>query len=346
MEEIDINFIRKKGKSFPIRKHPGRYFFISETDFKKLTGINEACKDKGLKHLEEMRIVGRGGVEGNKPFLLRRPEGGFLEGRYLCILAEQAVEFEAIREGYEELIKGEEIAEEKEKAEEKREEIARKREEGKYVYCVIKFDGQRKSFGDIGVENTGEVYTIPYKEFAAVVSDSPMKEYEAGGENVKEHEEIVRKILLEGHTVLPVAFNMVFKDKRTLLVTMNKARKALRKAYETVDKKIELGVKAIFTKEALKKIEKSKGVLSKEFESELLKTIDGKFASSKKLDLFSDRLALNMAFLVDRDRIEEFSEAIEPLYNKYDSLKIQYSGPWAPYNFVDIRILGRGGGGK
>ena len=344
MEEIEINFIGKKGKSFPIRKHPDRYFFIAENDLKRLKEINEACKDKGLKHLKEIRIVGRGGVVGNKPFLLRRPEGGFLEGRYLCILAEHTVEFEEVRKRYEELIKEEEIAKEKEKAEEKEEEVVRKREEGKYVYCVIKSDEEMRSFGDMGIEDTGEVYTIPYKEFAAVVSDSPMKEYEAREENVKEHEEIARKVLLGGHTVLPVAFNMVFKDKRTLLVTMSKARKGLRKAYETVDKKVELGIKAIFAKETLKNLEKSKSEFVKDFESDLLETIDGKFASLKRLDLFSDRLALNMAFLVDRDKIEEFSEAIEPLYNKYDSLKIQYSGPWAPYNFVDIRILGKGGG--
>ncbi len=344
MEEINIAFIGKKGMPFPIRKHPGRYFFISETDLKKLTDINEACKEKGLKHLKEIRIVGRGGVLGNKPFLLRRPEGGFLEGRYVCILVEHTVEFEEVRKRYEGLIKEEKIAKEKEKAEEKKEEVIRKREEGKYVYCVIKSDEEQRSFGDFGIEDTGEVYTIPYKKFAAVVSDSPMKEYEAREENVKEHEEIVRKILLEGHTVLPVAFNMVFKDKRTLLVTMSKARKGLRKAYETVDKKVELGIKAIFTKEALKTLEKSRSELGQDFESDLLETIDGKFASLKKLDLFSDRLALNMTFLVDRDKIAEISEAIEPLYNKYDSLKVQYSGPWAPYNFVNIRILGKGGG--
>lgn len=335
MEEIDISFIGKVGEPFSIRNHPGRYLFISETDLKKLKQINEACKNKGMKHLKEIRIVGRGGAVGNKPFLLRAPEGGFLEGRYLCILAEQALEFEAIREGYKELIKEERIP--KEKAEEKR-------EDGKYVYCVIKSDGGGNSYGELGIEDTGEVYTVPYKEFAAVVSDSPMKEYEARDENLREHEEIVRKILLEGHTVLPVAFNMVFKDKRTLLITMNKVRRALKNAYETVDGKVELGIKAIFTKEQLDKIEKNRSELVKEFDSDLLKTLDGKFVSSKNLDLFSDRLASNMAFLVDRDKIEEFSEAIEPLHNKYDSLRIQYSGPWAPYNFVDIRIMGRRGG--
>jgi len=335
----EITFTGKKGKPFPIRKHPGRYFFISETDLKTLEAINEACKDKGIRHLKEIRIVGRGGVLGTKPFLLRAPEGGFLDDRYLCIRAEHAVEFDEVRKGYDESIKAE--VKVKEEAEEKRAEVVRKGAEGKYVYCVISADGERKNFGDSGIADTGEVYAFPYKEFAAVVSDSPMKEYEARDENIKAHEEVVRKILDEEDTVLPVAFNMVFKDKRTLLVTMNKARKALRKAYETVDSKVELGIKAILTKDAIKS---KKGGFVKNFESDLLNTLDGKFASLKRLDLFSDRLALNMAFLVDRAKIEEFSEAIESLHTRYDSLKIQYSGPWAPYNFVDIRILGKGGG--
>ncbi len=335
----EITFTGKKGKPFPIRKHPGRYFFISETDLKTLEAINEACKDKGIRHLKEIRIVGRGGVLGTKPFLLRAPEGGFLDDRYLCIRAEHAVEFDEVRKGYDESIKAE--VKVKEEAEEKRAEVVRKGAEGKYVYCVISADGERKNFGDSGIADTGEVYAFPYKEFAAVVSDSPMKEYEARDENIKAHEEVVRKILDKEDTVLPVAFNMVFKDKRTLLVTMNKARKALRKAYETVDSKVELGIKAILTKDAIKS---KKGGFVKNFESDLLNTLDGKFASLKRLDLFSDRLALNMAFLVDRAKIEEFSEAIESLHTRYDSLKIQYSGPWAPYNFVDIRILGKGGG--
>jgi hypothetical protein len=334
----EITFIDKKGKPFSIRTHPGKYFFISELDLKKLETINEACKDKGIRHLKEIRLVGRGGVLGTKPFLLHAPEGGFLDDRYLCIHAGHAVEFDEVRKGYDRLTQKAEV---KAEAEEKKAGVVRKGAEGKYVYCVISADGKRKNFCNSGIADTGEVYAFPYKEFAAVVSDSPMKEYEACDENIKAHEDVVRKILDEEDTVLPVAFNMVFKDKRTLLVTMNKARKALRKAYETVDKKVELGIKAILTKDAIKE---KKGNFVKNFESDLLNTLDGKFASLKRLDLFSDRLALNIAFLVDRDKIEEFSEAIESLHTRYDSLKIQYSGPWAPYNFVDIRILGKGGG--
>lgn len=332
----EITFTGKKGKPFPIRRHSGTYFFISETDFKKLKQINEACKDEGIKHLKEISIVGRGGVLGTKPFLRRAPEGGFLDDLYLYILSEHAVEFDEVRKGYDELTREAEV---KKGAEE--EKVVVKGQDGKYVYCVICADCKRKDFGNSRIPDTGEVYALSYKEFAAVVSDSPMKEYEAHDENIKAHEEVVRKILDKGDTVLPVAFNMVFKDKRTLLITMSKARKALRKAYETVDGKVELGIKAILTKEAIKNKSEE---LAKNFESDLLKALDGKFTSLKQLGLFSDRLALNMAFLVDRDKIEDFSEAIEFMNTRYGSLKIQYSGPWAPYNFVDIRILGKGGG--
>ena len=338
----EITFTGKKGKPFPIRKHPGKYFFISETDLKKLKEINEACKDKGIRHLKEIRIVGRGGVLGTKPFLLRAPEGGFLDGEFLCILAEHAVEFDEVRTGYDELTLKAEVKV-KEEAEEKRAEVVRKGAEGKYVYCVISADGEKKSFGDLGIENTGEVYTIAHKEFTAVVSDSPMQEYEMTEENVRAHEDVVRKMMAD-YTVLPVAFNMVFKNKKTLLVTMNKARKALKKAYEAVDNKVELGVKAIFPKEAMKEFErgrsgKSREEFVKECDSDFVETLDKKAAELKKLKLFSDRLAFNAAFLVDSDEIGEFSEAVGGLNDKYQSLKVQYSGPWPPYNFVDIRIL-------
>ena len=75
---------------------------------------------------------------------------------------------------------------------------------------------------------------------------------------------------------------------------------------------------------------------------EALKT---KYAQSKELKLFSDRLVMNTAFLVDRDKIDIFSDEIEKLENKYANLKVQYSGPWPPYNFVDIQILSKRKGG-
>ena len=47
-------------------------------------------------------------------------------------------------------------------------------EQGKYVYCIIKTDTPRE-FGTVGIGGRGDrVYTVHYKEFAAVVSNCPL----------------------------------------------------------------------------------------------------------------------------------------------------------------------------
>jgi hypothetical protein len=54
---------------------------------------------------------------------------------------------------------------------------------------------------------------------------------------------------------------------------------------------------------------------------------------------FSDRLVVNRSYLVDRDHQEEFDDAIEAIEVEYgESTIVRYTGPWAPYNFVDLEI--------
>ncbi len=214
--------------------------------------------------------------------------------------------------------------------------------EGKYVYCVIESDGERKSFGNLGFRGQ-EVYTIVCKDFAAVVSDSPIEEYDATGGKVEAHRKVAAEVMKD-YSVLPVAYGMVFKNKKILLLTMRKARKAMRKAMKAVKNKVELGVKVVLPNGAPGWDGKRRDAIIKQCESDfsVLKKIA---AESKKLRLFSDRLILNASFLVDRDKIDEFSGAVGRSKDEHQTLKIQYSGPWPPYNFVDIHILGKQRGG-
>ncbi len=206
---------------------------------------------------------------------------------------------------------------------------------GLYVYCIIKYPGEKKSFGDIGF---GEVYTLEYRDFAPLVSNVPMKKYDVDEHNVSVHKKVVEHVMKE-YSVLPVAYGMVFKNKKLLLVAMSAGYRAMQKAMKEIDNKVELGVKAFLPKEALEWNEKD--ACKKDF-IEALKKIA---VQSKELKLFSERLVLNTSFLVDRGRIDDFSSEIEQLGTKYTNLKVQYSGPWPPYNFVDIQILSRKRGG-
>jgi hypothetical protein len=52
-----------------------------------------------------------------------------------------------------------------------------------------------------------------------------------------------------------------------------------------------------------------------------------------------DKMIMNAAFLVERDREGEFDQVVKEVAGKYEGkLSFKYSGPWPPYNFVHIRL--------
>ena len=52
-----------------------------------------------------------------------------------------------------------------------------------------------------------------------------------------------------------------------------------------------------------------------------------------------DLMILNAAFLVDRSQESAFDEKVKEVSRKYeDLLRFKYSGPWPPYNFVNIKL--------
>ncbi|HWC77535.1 MAG TPA: GvpL/GvpF family gas vesicle protein, partial [Blastocatellia bacterium] len=52
-----------------------------------------------------------------------------------------------------------------------------------------------------------------------------------------------------------------------------------------------------------------------------------------------DKMIMNAAFLVERDREAEFDQKVKEIAARYEGkLSFKYSGPWPPYNFVHIRL--------
>ncbi|HII80499.1 MAG TPA: GvpL/GvpF family gas vesicle protein [Methanosarcina sp.] len=207
-------------------------------------------------------------------------------------------------------------------------------ENGIYVYCVIRTPGETKNFGNIGFGGK-EVYTIDYKEFSSVASVAPLKKYDMENEKeIETHQNVVKMVMME-HSVIPVAYGMVFKSRKLVLASMKVAQKAMKKTLNVVEGKVELGIKILNQQGQASQLDT--GSCVEEFEKEL-----GKLSSdSKKLTLFSKRLLMNTAYLVEKDRVDAFSDAVEALETKYKPLNIQYSGPWPAYNFVDIKILSK-----
>ena len=51
-----------------------------------------------------------------------------------------------------------------------------------------------------------------------------------------------------------------------------------------------------------------------------------------------DMMIMNYAFLVARDKESAFDARMKLIGAKYDRLTFKYTGPWPPYNFVNIRL--------
>ena len=204
------------------------------------------------------------------------------------------------------------------------------KENGKYLYCAI-LCGEEKSFGRIGMNNS-EVYNIPCMDIAAVVSDFPMIDYELTEENTNKHEDVIRQVMNE-YSVVPTEFGTILRNEAILKRLLKKARNPVRDCLKMVNNMVELGVKTVLSeKNGFTDTQK------KQCTSDILGSLKACSGQTVTGDLFSGRLILNASFLVNRERVEAFSEEVEKLQNKYPTLKFLYSGPWAPHNFVYIKI--------
>ena len=61
--------------------------------------------------------------------------------------------------------------------------------------------------------------------------------------------------------------------------------------------------------------------------------------ASRSNKVIGDRMILNAAFLVDRKAEKPFDEKVKEISRQYeDLLTFKYTGPWPPYNFVNIKL--------
>jgi hypothetical protein len=211
---------------------------------------------------------------------------------------------------------------------------------GKYVYCVIPSPiKERKSFGNIGFD-ASEVYTMDYRDLSPVVSDVTYRDYAVDEQEVEIHRNVVMQIMRE-YSVIPVAYGMAFKSKKLLQIAMSAGYQAMQKALPIVDGKVELGIKVFLPKD----LEPMNSAQKEKCSADFLQSLLAVSSDSKKLKLFSERLIFNSTFLVDKSTMNEFSSQVGKLQEKYHEMKVQYSGPWPAYNFVDIHILGGKRGG-
>ncbi len=245
-------------------------------------------------------------------------------------------------------------------------------EEGKYVYCVIKSADSRE-FGPIGIgEGGNRVYTVHHQDLAAVVSDTPIRIYDPTRENVLAHE-LVNESVMREFTVIPMSFGTIFRTKDDIVELLKSTYRAFDDVLEKMRDKIEFGLKVLWDREKVvarleeddEEIRRLKQEITGNAQSstyfarmqlgrliesalehtanvyvvdihESLKPVAVASRSNKPI---GDRMIMNAAYLVERSREHDFDEAVKALSRKYEELlSFKYTGPWPPYNFVNIKL--------
>jgi hypothetical protein len=244
---------------------------------------------------------------------------------------------------------------------------------GKYFYCIIRCPEPRE-FKTRGIGEQGAiVHTINYKDLAAVVSDSPVVEYDNSRRNMMAHSAVLDEVMRD-HNILPVRFGVVAPDATSISAQMLQRRYAeLDKLLRKMDGKVELGVKAFWYEDVVyREIVESHPAISQLRNALVGKTSEETYYERIKLGglveaamnqlreddveritgalkpmacetrinaVFTERMVLNAAFLVERAREPEFDLAIQQLDAELGKrLIFKYVGSAPPYNFVNILI--------
>ena len=243
-------------------------------------------------------------------------------------------------------------------------------DEGKYVYCIIKSE-QSLAFGALGIgAEPAHVQTVNYRDLAAVVSSTSLVVQDPTRDNVLAHQR-VNETVMQQHTVIPMSFGTVFKTDDDIIELLRSAYEAFTDVLNKMEDKFEFGLKVLWDRDQIireieeedEDIRRLKGEISSQkgstyfarmqygrlidaalqarserYVAEIFEALRDVSVASRSNKPIGDRMIMNAAFLVARDTEEAFDARVKEIGSRYDKLTFKYTGPWPPYNFVNIRL--------
>ena len=243
---------------------------------------------------------------------------------------------------------------------------------GKYIYCIIGTDKDMK-FGPSRINDfESEIYTICHKDIAACVSDLPFLDYRPTRRNAIAQAQVIEKIMKE-FTILPLRGGTICEGEAAVKKLLEKSYEELKIKLQEMKGKVELNIMAMWKEDGIQREAEERhsnilrsrgGILAKphiatpsavvKLGEKVERTVSGWREEYKKVirNIFSEciedfcfnktidiRMVLNAAFLVRKEKEKDFDKKVNELGEKYGyKIKLRYSGPFPPYNFVDIKL--------
>ena len=247
---------------------------------------------------------------------------------------------------------------------------------GKYIHGIIEAS-EEKLFNSCGISAHEEVYSIPYQDISAVVSDSQFINYITLPKNqvaryLLVHQQVIEKIM-DSYTIIPMKLGTYAFNVREIEEILSKGYAMFKDIFRKINNKIEIDVVATWNdlNSIIKEI--GEGEEIKELKEKLLSRPEGvsvedqikigsliknildkkreKLASdigdvlgrmsidSIEHGLMDDRMILNIAFLIDRDKRTEFEKRLDELNTLYnEKIDFRCVGPLPSYSFYTAEV--------
>jgi hypothetical protein len=185
----------------------------------------------------------------------------------------------------------------------------------------------------------------------AIVSEHGELEIRATEADLWSHEGVVEALMDRG-SVLPLRLGSVMADETAVLGSLRERRHELELALQQVRGAVELGVRAAMSAEDLDEPRVSAGGTTgpgtaymqtrlrrarrgRDVAAQIHEPLASLARASTLRSSAQDRPVLNAAYLVDRERIEDFMACVEELDARGEAM-IVCTGPWPPYSFSSV----------
>lgn len=242
----------------------------------------------------------------------------------------------------------------------------------KYVYGVIETHDDMSFQTDAVVGGVGTVDTVRLEGLGLLVSGIDKPKVRPSRRNMLAHTKVLEEIM-HRHDVLPLRFGTVIDDRDHARRLLDEYKDVLFEGLHSVKGAVEMGVKITWDQATLMQqlveedddIRALRDAIAGRSEQEtyyerieigrmieagvkarseqvaqdthaVLQPIGRDYVISESKD---DMVALDSAYLVDKDKIPVLEAALEEKTEPYsDALAASLIGPVPPYNFVNLRI--------
>lgn len=246
------------------------------------------------------------------------------------------------------------------------------RKVGKYLYAVIPA-AEDIEFGEIGIDGK-RVYIVSDGHTAAVISDFCDGKIRPERRHIAAHQAVLKR-LMDQYTPLPISFGVIADGTKNIQRILSRNRKTFTEKLELVRDKVEMGLRVswdvpnifeyfvnthIELRAARDRLFGAQRAPSQEDKIELGRMFDrciqedreeymGRVEEIISPSCFkikrnpprNEKEVMNLACLVARETVNKaFEAAIFEAARGFDNnFSFDFNGPWAPHNFIDIKLL-------